>query len=156
MEKVLVTGGSGYIALHCIAELLKENYHVRTSLRNMERKEEVQKSVSKYLNENNSLEFCKLDLLSDDGWDLSVNGCEYVLHLASPVYEKDNSDESAFIEPAEQGLLRALRPSVEQKVKRFVMTSSIAAITQGHEEEKMDEKSFENFMKIKKKNISKN
>ena len=65
MEKVLVTGGSGYIALHCIAELLKENYHVRTSLRNMERKEEVQKSVSKYLNENNSLEFCKLDLLSD-------------------------------------------------------------------------------------------
>ena len=27
MEKVLVTGGSGYIALHCIAELLKENYH---------------------------------------------------------------------------------------------------------------------------------
>ena len=61
MEKVLVTGGSGYIALHCIAELLKENYHVRTSLRNMERKEEVKKSVSKYLNENNSLEFCKLD-----------------------------------------------------------------------------------------------
>ena len=140
MEKVLVTGGSGYIALHCIAELLKENYHVRTSLRNMERKEEVQKSVSKYLNENNSLEFCKLDLLSDDGWDNAVNGCEYVLHLASPVYEKDNSDESAFIEPAEQGLLRALRPSVEQKVKRFVMTSSIAAITQGHEEEKIDEK----------------
>ena len=140
MEKVLVTGGSGYIALHCIAELLKENYHVRTSLRNMERKEEVQKSVSKYLNENNSLEFCKLDLLIDDGWDNAVNGCEYVLHLASPVYEKDNSDESAFIEPAEQGLLRALRPSVEQKVKRFVMTSSIAAITQGHEEEKIDEK----------------
>ena len=46
MEKVLVTGGSGYIALHCIAELLKENYHVRTSLRSMERKEEVQNSVA--------------------------------------------------------------------------------------------------------------
>ena len=55
MEKVLVTGGSGYIALHCIAELLKENYHVRTSLRNMERKEEVQKSVSKYLNDRYEL-----------------------------------------------------------------------------------------------------
>ena len=140
MEKVLVTGGSGYIALHCIAELLKENYHVRTSLRSMERKEEVQNSVAKFLNKNNSLEFCELDLLNDDGWDAAVKGCDYVLHLASPVYEKDNSDESAFIEPAEQGLLRALKPSVKHKVKRFVMTSSIAAITQGHSDEKINEK----------------
>ena len=140
MEKVLVTGGSGYIALHCIAELLKENYHVRTSLRSMERKEEVQNSVAKFLNKNNSLEFCELDLLNDDGWDAAVKGCDYVLHLASPVYEKDNSDESAFIEPAEQGLLRALKPSVKHRVKRFVMTSSIAAITQGHSDEKINEK----------------
>ena len=123
----------------------------------MERKEEVQKSVSKYLNENNSLEFCELDLLNDDGWDAAVKGCDYVLHLASPVYEKDNSDESAFIEPAEQGLLRALKPSVKQKVKLFVMTSSIAAITQGHDEkinEKYWSKSKDSLPYIKSKTFA--
>ena len=50
-----------------------------------------------FLNKNNSLEFCELDLLNDDGWDAAVKGCDYVLHLASPVYEKDNSDESALM-----------------------------------------------------------
>ena len=47
MKKVLVTGGSGFIALHCIAELLKQNYSVRTSLRSMNRKDEIIESLSK-------------------------------------------------------------------------------------------------------------
>ena len=34
-EKVLVTGASGYIALHCISELLKKGYKVKGSLRDM-------------------------------------------------------------------------------------------------------------------------
>ena len=42
MEKVLVTGGSGYIGLHCISQLLKEGFSVRTSLRSMDRKKEIQ------------------------------------------------------------------------------------------------------------------
>ena len=32
-EKVLVTGASGYIALHCILELLNNGYKVKGSLR---------------------------------------------------------------------------------------------------------------------------
>ena len=45
MEKVLVTGGSGYIGLHCISLLLKEGYAVRTSLRSMKRKKEIQEAL---------------------------------------------------------------------------------------------------------------
>ena len=41
MDKVLVTGASGYIALHCISELLKKGYAVKGSLRNLDREEEV-------------------------------------------------------------------------------------------------------------------
>ena len=33
MEKVLVTGGSGFIALHCIDQLLEKGYSVRTTIR---------------------------------------------------------------------------------------------------------------------------
>ena len=139
MEKVLVTGGSGYIGLHCISLLLKEGYAVRTSLRSMNRKKEIQEALSDSIKNNERLEFCELDLMRDDGWDAAVKGCDYVLHVASPVYEKNMQDENSFIQPAKEGLLRALKPAVKYKIKRFVMTSSIAAITQGHEDKEIDE-----------------
>ena len=139
MEKVLVTGGSGYIGLHCISLLLKEGYVVRTSLRSMKRKKEIQEALSGSIKNNESLEFCELDLMRDEGWDAAVKGCSYVLHVASPVYEKNMQDENSFIQPAKEGLLRALKPAVKYKIKRFVMTSSIAAITQGHEDKEIDE-----------------
>ena len=139
MEKVLVTGGSGYIGLHCISLLLKEGYAVRTSLRSMKRKKEIQEALSGSIKNNERLEFCELDLMRDDGWDAAVKGCDYVLHVASPVYEKNMQDENSFIQPAKEGLLRALKPAVKYKIKRFVMTSSIAAITQGHEDKEIDE-----------------
>ena len=139
MEKVLVTGGSGYIGLHCISLLLNEGYAVRTSLRSMDRKKEIQEALSDSIKNDESLEFCELDLMRDDGWDAAVKGCDYVLHVASPVYEKNMQDENSFIQPAKEGLLRALKPAVKYKIKRFVMTSSIAAITQGHEDKEIDE-----------------
>ncbi|MEC9006614.1 MAG: NmrA family NAD(P)-binding protein, partial [Candidatus Neomarinimicrobiota bacterium] len=69
MEKVLVTGGTGYIALHCIAELLKQGYNVRASLRSMDRQDEVEKAVSNQFKNDQTLEYCKLDLMKDAGWD---------------------------------------------------------------------------------------
>ena len=142
MEKVLVTGGSGYIGLHCISQLLKEGFSVRTSLRSMDRKKEIQEALSGLIKNNESLEFCKLDLMRDEGWDDAVKGCSYVLHVASPVYDKNMKDENSFIQPAKQGLLRALKPAIKYKIKRFVLTSSIAAITKGHEDMEIDEKSW--------------
>ena len=41
MEKVLVTGATGYIALHCIHQLLNQGYAVNGSLRSPERKDEI-------------------------------------------------------------------------------------------------------------------
>ena len=142
MEKVLVTGGSGYIGLHCISQLLKEGFSVRTSLRSMDRKKEIQESLSELIKDDQTLEFCELDLMHDKGWDQAVRECDYVLHIASPVYEKNMKDENSFIQPAKEGLLRALKPAIKYKIKRFVMTSSIAAITQGHEDVEIDEKSW--------------
>jgi nucleoside-diphosphate-sugar epimerase len=80
--------------------------------------------------------------MRDEGWDDAVRGCSYVLHVASPVYDKNMKDENSFIQPAKQGLLRALKPAIKYKIKRFVLTSSIAAITQGHEDLEIDEKSW--------------
>ena len=79
MEKVLVTGASGYIALHCITELLRNGYAVKGSLRSMNREHEVREAVKKEIPDNN-LEFCKLDLMSDEGWDSCATECDYMIH----------------------------------------------------------------------------
>ena len=67
MDKVLVTGASGYIALHCISELLKNGYSVRGSLRSPNRESQVRNAISNEVEAKNNLEFCKLDLTSDAG-----------------------------------------------------------------------------------------
>ena len=84
MEKVLVTGATGFIGLHCIQQLLNQGYQVNGSLRSMHRKGEVIESLE---NNNTSVEHLslfELDLMSDDGWDTAMEGCDYVLHVASP------------------------------------------------------------------------
>ena len=126
MEKVLITGGSGYIALHCIVKFLKNGFSVRTSIRSTAREAEIRNAVDSELEKN--LEFCLLDLNDDKGWDEAVKGCDRVIHMASPVVFKNLPDENSIIDPAKNGLLRALKPAVKYKVKRFVMTSSVAAV----------------------------
>jgi dihydroflavonol-4-reductase len=42
---VVVTGGSGYIAGYCIAQLLNEGWRVRTTVRNLGRAEEVRATI---------------------------------------------------------------------------------------------------------------
>ena len=67
-EKVLVTGASGSIGIHCISELLNNGYKVKGSLRDLGKESQVRKSFDSEIAEAN-LEFCNLDLLKDNGWD---------------------------------------------------------------------------------------
>ena len=41
MKNILVTGGTSYIGKHCIAELLKKEYNVRTTVRDIKKAESV-------------------------------------------------------------------------------------------------------------------
>jgi nucleoside-diphosphate-sugar epimerase len=71
---VLVTGGSGYIAVLCIAQLLQEGWRVRTTIRSLAKAEQVRASVSKIGGDR----ICQR--LGPSG-----RGADYVLHVASPV-----------------------------------------------------------------------
>mgnify|MGYP001161410831 CR=1 FL=1 len=129
--KVLVTGASGYIALHCILELLKNGYRVKGSLRDLNREDEVRDSLGSKFNDNN-LEFCKLNLLNDEGWDDAVSDCEYLFHIASPCFVEEPKNEKELITPALEGTMRALMAAHKSKVKKVVLTSSMGAIAYGH------------------------
>ncbi len=130
-EKVLVTGASGYIGLHCISELLKEGYKVKGSLRDLNREYEVRKSLGLEF-DNEKLEFCKLNLLDNEGWEDAALDCDYFLHIASPCIIEEPRNERQLIEPALEGTLRALKAAQNSKVKKIVLTSSMGAIAYGH------------------------
>ena len=79
-----------------------------------------------------ALSFFTADLTQDAGWRDAVDGCDYVLHVASPLSSYVPDDENELIIPAREGTLRVLRAARDAAVKRVVITSSMGAIAYGH------------------------
>ena len=128
MKKVLVTGISGYVGQHCAAELLKNGYSVIGSVRSLSKTEEVTKGINKVIDSNGNLEYCELNLMKDEGWMEAMQGCDYVLHVASPFVTSEPKDENELIKPAVEGTQRALRSAKKAGIKRIVITSSMVSM----------------------------
>ena len=127
-ERVLVTGGSGFLGAHTIAQLLGSSYEVRTTVRSTARADDVRAMLGRAgADGDRSLSFHLADLSRDDGWTDAVAGCRYVLHIAAPVRRR-GADEDDPIGIARAGTLRVLRAAREARVSRVVMTSSFAAV----------------------------
>ncbi|NKL33952.1 NAD-dependent epimerase/dehydratase family protein [Rhizobium leguminosarum bv. viciae] len=132
-ELVLVTGGSGFIAQHCILALLRAGYRVRTTLRSLSREVEVLSNLRTGGAEpGDRLSFIAADLTADDGWAEAAAGCTYVIHGASPTPSGDQLREEDWVRPAVDGNLRVLRAARDAGVKRVVLTSAFGAIGVGH------------------------
>jgi nucleoside-diphosphate-sugar epimerase len=133
MSTILVTGGSGFIASHCILQLLAAGHHVRTTVRNLAREGEVRELLKRGgRTPGDQLSFVTADLEQEAGWPQAVAGCEFVLHVASPFPLNVPRHEDELIVPAREGALRVLRAARGAGVRRVVMTSSFAAIGYGH------------------------
>lgn len=133
MARVLVTGGSGFIAQHCIIALLNAGYDVRTTLRSPARRDEVLASLAiGGVQPGDRLEFVVADLNSDDGWAAAAQGCSYAFHGASPTPAGDQVAEDDWVRPAVDGNLRVLRAARDAGMKRVVLTSAFGAIGAGH------------------------
>jgi nucleoside-diphosphate-sugar epimerase len=125
----LVTGGSGYIAGFLIRQLIDNGWTVHTTVRSLKREPEVRG----WLNvDNDRLSFFAADLEHDAGWAEAIVGCSHVAHVASPFPLSVPKHADELIVPAREGALRALRFARAAGVKRFVLTSSMAAIAYGH------------------------
>src|SRR5580700_4787721 len=115
-ETVLVTGGSGYIGGWCVIAALEAGYRVRTTVRNLGREAEVRARIGKATDAGDRLSFHALDLLSDDGWDAATAGCDYVLHVASPIAAAQPKDAEVLIKPAREGARRAVGAAIKAGV----------------------------------------
>ena len=133
MAKVLVTGGSGFIGSHCILQLLAAGHQVRTTVRDLKREGDVRGMLRVGgADPGERLSFIAADLEKDEGWPQAVAGCDYVLHVASPLPPSVPKNEDELIVPAREGTLRVLRAARDAGVKRVVVTGSFAAIGYGH------------------------
>jgi dihydroflavonol-4-reductase len=131
MKTVLVSGGSGFLGGWCLVELLSRGYRVRTTVRDLSREAEVRAAIGSQLDAADRLTVIAADLRADEGWQQAVDGCDYVLHVASPFPPVQPKDPDELIVPAREGTLRVLRAALEAGVERVVVTSSVAAITGG-------------------------
>ena len=128
---VLVTGGSGYIAGYCIAQLLNDGWSARTTVRSVARTKAVRAAIGNIASKASEIELVKADLNSDAGWSEAAVGAQHVLHVASPVPVTDPKNDDELVRPARDGTLRVLKAARQGGVKRIVMTSSISAIIYG-------------------------
>jgi dihydroflavonol-4-reductase len=125
----LVTGGSGYIAGFLIRQLIDNGWTVHTTVRSLKREAEVRGWLGV---DNARLRFFAADLENDAGWAEAMAGCSHVAHVASPFPLDVPKHADELVVPAREGALRALRFAKAAGVKRFVLTSSMAAIAYGH------------------------
>lgn len=126
-QTVLITGITGYIASHCLKQLLEAGYGVKGTARNATKARKVLDAFDR-----RDLEIVEADLSSDKCWDEAVAGADYVLHVASPFPDAPPKDENDLIKPAMDGAERVLRAAARAGVKRVVMTSSMAAVASGY------------------------
>ena len=126
-KPVCVTGASGFIAAHIIRELLAQGYSVRGTVR---------KSPKNYPfllglpGAAEHLELIEADLLINGSYDCAIAGCDYVMHTASPYKNKVKKPQIDLVDPAVNGTETVLESCLKAgTIKRVILTSSIAAIT---------------------------
>ncbi len=125
---VLVTGGTGFVARHCINDLLSAGYRVRATVRAPEGAESVREFARLA---GADAEVVVADLTADGPWADAVADCDYVLHVAAPFPAVNQMDQD-LLTPSRDGALRVLDAASRNRVKRVVVTSSLSAIAHGH------------------------
>lgn len=126
MTRILVTGGTGFLAGWIIRQALEQGYEVRTTIRNAQKAETIREMFHQEGVDTQQLTFAVADLTNPDGWDQAMDGVDYLIHAASPLSGHRHSDPE-LINIAKEGVSNVLRAAIRAKVKKVVMTSSEAA-----------------------------
>jgi len=129
-DKVVVTGGSGYLASWIVKLLLEDGYAVNTTVRHKSDNAKFGHLTKMADDHPEKLAFFEADLEKEGSFDEAVRGCAVVIHTASPFKISGIRDpENELIKPAVAGV-RNIFASIKKTgtIRRVVLTSSIAAI----------------------------
>ena len=126
---ILVTGATGYIASWVIQKLLEQGYTVHATVRDLNKKASFAHLEKIAAQSSGTLQLFKANLLENGSFDEAMQGCEIVLHMASPFVVTNYKDAvKDIIGPAILGTENVLNSvNKTESVKRVVVTSSIAS-----------------------------
>jgi dihydroflavonol-4-reductase len=126
---VLVTGASGFIASRIVEHLLAKGYKVRGTVRSLAKERDIA-ALRALPGAEERLELMQADLLAPGAYDAAAAGTEHVMHTASPYMLDAKDPQKDLVDPAVMGTKNVLAACARAKtVKRVVLTSSMAAIT---------------------------
>ncbi|HWU32672.1 MAG TPA: NAD-dependent epimerase/dehydratase family protein [Marmoricola sp.] len=127
---VLVTGGSGYVASWIVRYLLEDGRIVRATVRNPDKASGLEHLHALSDAHPGQLTLHKADLLDEGSYAEAMDGCELVIHTASPfLIGKIRDANEQLVRPALEGTRNVLSSVIATpSVKRVVLTSSVVAI----------------------------
>lgn len=126
---VLVTGGSGYIASWVVKQLLEQGYLVHATVRNKSKLSKVDHLLKMQNEFPKKLKLFEADLLKEGSFAKGMEGCELVIHMASPFIMGSKNPQKELVDPALKGTQNVLNQvNQTDSVKRVVLTSSVVAV----------------------------
>ena len=129
-KPVLVTGGNGYIASWIVKYLLADGINVHATVRDPDNRAKVGHLLKAAQGAKGKLTLFKADLLKDGAFDEAMQGCELVIHTASPFVIKGLKDaQKELVDPAVMGTKNVLDAANRvTSVKRVVLTASVVSV----------------------------
>lgn len=132
---VLVTGASGYLALHIISQLLDKGYRVVGSVRSQDKADKLSRNFKSQIGSKaDNLCFSLVaDIAEPNAFDQTFKAypeIEAVIHTASPFTMGYADFEKAYYTPAingTEGVLKSIKAH-GLKVRKVIVTSSFASI----------------------------
>ncbi|RMX90437.1 hypothetical protein D0868_14507 [Hortaea werneckii] len=130
--RVLLTGGSGFIAAHVLDILLQHGHSVVTTVRSQDKAKKIADNHAQYGPDKLSFAIVE-DIAKEGAFDQAVVSdppFETVIHTASPFHFNVTDVQKELLDPAiigTTGILKSIKKSAPS-VKRVVITSSFASI----------------------------
>lgn len=136
-KKVLLTGVTGFLGSHTTIQLLEKGYNVIGTLRNIERADSIKKIINRHTKNIDNLTIVEANLNDQDIWLEISQDVDFIQHIASPFPRELPKNDEELIIPAKSGVLNVLNAAVANKVKRVVITSSMATVAYGKRKEEL-------------------
>eukprot|EP01115_Flamella_aegyptia_P004392 TRINITY_DN1900_c0_g1_i1.p1 TRINITY_DN1900_c0_g1~~TRINITY_DN1900_c0_g1_i1.p1 ORF type:complete len:262 (-),score=104.89 TRINITY_DN1900_c0_g1_i1:242-970(-) len=122
-DLVFVTGGTGFIGGYVVEQLLAKGYRVRVVTRDVSKTERYD-YLKKFPQKDGQLE-----IVGENNYETLLQGCDAVVHLASPYQYTATDPQKEIVEPAIEGVRSVLLACLKiPSIKRVVITSSGGAI----------------------------
>ncbi|KAJ3881955.1 hypothetical protein F5051DRAFT_500783 [Lentinula edodes] len=116
---ILVTGGTGFLGSHVVAQLLEKGYRVRSAARSATKQRKI-------FPDNPNLEVVEIPTLTSD-YTESLKGADAVIHIAAQLFAKTNSVDEIY-EAACDGTINIVRQSIDAGVKKIIITGTFASL----------------------------